>query len=187
MALPSSTGPIRDQTGAACADGQSGPVWYLAGTFGGPVTRSCTVPKHKFIYLPLKNHWVAPRLESVDTPEEMANYLAFVDEWIPLRRAISCNLRIELDGVPLLDSQEEIDAKLWTQRLTPFEAVLNADNSNGFPGGISPAVTHGGYYALLLPMAPGSTHTLVFGGANCNDDGSVAFETLATYNLTIGN
>lgn len=34
LALPWSTGPINDATGASCAMGQQGPVWYLAGTTG---------------------------------------------------------------------------------------------------------------------------------------------------------
>ena len=37
-----------------CAAGQSGPVWFLAGTAGqGPVTRSCTIPTGKAIFFPI--------------------------------------------------------------------------------------------------------------------------------------
>src|SRR5262245_64466360 len=45
-----------DQTGRACAVNQSGPVWFLAGTFtGGPVTRVCNVPAGRALFFPLVN------------------------------------------------------------------------------------------------------------------------------------
>ena len=37
-----------------CALGQSGSVWFLAGTVGqGPVTRSCTIPTGKALFFPI--------------------------------------------------------------------------------------------------------------------------------------
>src|SRR5439155_1376139 len=37
-----------------CSAGQSGPVWFLAGTVGqGPVTRSCTIPTGKALFIPI--------------------------------------------------------------------------------------------------------------------------------------
>src|SRR5437660_12901041 len=37
-----------------CSLGQSGPVWFLAGTVGqGPVTRSCTIPTGKALFFPI--------------------------------------------------------------------------------------------------------------------------------------
>src|SRR5574341_1319356 len=35
LGQPAATNPIDDPTGAFCDVGQSGPVWFLAGTFGG--------------------------------------------------------------------------------------------------------------------------------------------------------
>src|SRR5215831_17578658 len=43
MSIPSDKNPNLDPTGAHCAEGQIGPVWFLAGTFGtlgDSVTRS---------------------------------------------------------------------------------------------------------------------------------------------------
>src|SRR5262249_12325700 len=45
LSVPTATNPIIDSTGAQCAQAQTGKVWFLAGTFGGAVTRSCTVPQ----------------------------------------------------------------------------------------------------------------------------------------------
>jgi len=37
-----------------CSLGQSGSVWFLAGTAGqGPVTRSCTIPSGKALFFPI--------------------------------------------------------------------------------------------------------------------------------------
>jgi hypothetical protein len=46
LAQPAATNPLRDPTGAGCRAGQSGPVFFLAGTDGkDPFTRDqCTVP-----------------------------------------------------------------------------------------------------------------------------------------------
>ena len=44
MAAPAPTNPILDPDGSYGAMGQSGKVWFLAGTAGGPATRSLTVP-----------------------------------------------------------------------------------------------------------------------------------------------
>src|SRR5690349_17165858 len=54
-----STGPVLDPDGSACANGQSGNTWFLAGTSGGPVTRECTVPVGKKLFFPLVNRWYA--------------------------------------------------------------------------------------------------------------------------------
>ncbi|MFT3771483.1 MAG: hypothetical protein QM820_39210 [Minicystis sp.] len=189
MGLPFSTGPITDTTGAACAQGQAGPVWYLAGTNGGSVTRSCTIPQSKFIFIPLINSWVVPTAEAVEAPEDLAEYLDFVNAYIPDVRAHTCNLKLRLDGAPLLATQEQLDSKLWVQVLEPFPVQVNDDNFGseyGRPGGLSPVVVEGGHYALLRPLSRGS-HVLEIGGALCEDDGTIVFETSAVYNLTVGH
>jgi hypothetical protein len=47
MSIPAATNPNFDTTGANCGVGQSGPVWFLAGSFGGTFNRSCTIPAGK--------------------------------------------------------------------------------------------------------------------------------------------
>src|ERR1700736_2743901 len=43
LPIPPALNPNLDTTGVNCAQGQAGPVWFLAGTFGGSATRTCTV------------------------------------------------------------------------------------------------------------------------------------------------
>ena len=40
----SDANPVSDQDGHLCGQGQTAGIWFLAGTFGETVTRSCTVP-----------------------------------------------------------------------------------------------------------------------------------------------
>jgi hypothetical protein len=43
---------------ADCSTGQSGPSWFLAGTFsGGTITRTCTIPAGKALVFPVANAW----------------------------------------------------------------------------------------------------------------------------------
>ena len=40
LSLPVEINPVKDLTGKNCATNQNGPVWFLAGTVGGVVSRS---------------------------------------------------------------------------------------------------------------------------------------------------
>jgi len=56
LSIPAAANPALDSTGANCGQKQAGPLWFLAGNFGGPaVTRDCTVPAGKSIFFPLVN------------------------------------------------------------------------------------------------------------------------------------
>jgi len=48
--------PVGDPDGSLCAEGQSGPVWFLAGTYETARTvRKCRVPAGKTLFFPLVN------------------------------------------------------------------------------------------------------------------------------------
>lgn len=49
--------PVADRDGRLCAEGQDGPVWFLAGTYGTARTiRACHVPAGKTLFFPLINY-----------------------------------------------------------------------------------------------------------------------------------
>ena len=53
--------PVADADGSLCASGQSGPVWFLAGTYGSKRTvRSCRIPAGKTLFFPLLNSIAFP-------------------------------------------------------------------------------------------------------------------------------
>ncbi|MGW4891803.1 signal protein [Kitasatospora sp. NPDC004240] len=47
--------PVSDPDGRFCAEGQKDGVWLLAGTFGGTVTRNCTLPSDAQVAFPVVN------------------------------------------------------------------------------------------------------------------------------------
>ena len=53
--IPKPDNPAVDNTGKNCAIDQNGPVWFLAGTFGGSAERTCTIPSGKAILIPIFN------------------------------------------------------------------------------------------------------------------------------------
>src|SRR5438874_7424155 len=56
FSLPVTASPQFDT--ADCSAGQSGPVWFLGGTFfGGTITRTCTIPAGKTLVFPVANAW----------------------------------------------------------------------------------------------------------------------------------
>jgi len=59
--------PVQDPTGALAGLGQSGPVWFLAGSFGQTITRTATVPAGKALFFPIINTaWInIPELATI--------------------------------------------------------------------------------------------------------------------------
>src|SRR6266567_9555639 len=54
LSVPAAVNPILDTTGADAGQGQTGPVWFLGGTFGGgTIKRTLTIPAGKAIFIPV--------------------------------------------------------------------------------------------------------------------------------------
>jgi hypothetical protein len=102
LSIPAATNPVLDETGAHCAEGQSGPVWFLAGAFfGGTFERACTVPPGTALFWPIVN----------------AAFGAAVFDCEPTQPGVPCNITVlraaaaasmdpvtleaSLDGVPV--------------------------------------------------------------------------------------
>lgn len=90
MSVPGSSSPVNDPTGANCAAGQNGDVWFLAGGFGSSkVRRSCEVPAGKFLFFPILQK--GDRSRTCDQAKAGAR----------LRMTDSLELTAEIDGVPV--------------------------------------------------------------------------------------
>jgi hypothetical protein len=69
LSIPAETNPNLDTTGENCGEGQSGHVWYLAGSFGGgPYLRTCTVPTGTSLFFPILNAAFGAGLADCLTP-----------------------------------------------------------------------------------------------------------------------
>lgn len=176
-------GPIADQTGEKCGLGQEGPVWYLAGTFGGPVVRECDIPVGKQLFFPLVNRWCVFPEEYYPTEASMIADLPLLEAWYEEKYQATCELTLRIDGQEVLDF-ESLHEDFYIRVMDLFELDLHEDHwaPDYFAGGIMPAIGDG-HYALVPPLSPGD-HVIEFSGAICGD---YPFETSATYLLHVGD
>jgi hypothetical protein len=152
LSIPADRNPLVDPTGQNCGVGQSGRVWFLAGTFGGgPATRVCTVPAGKALFFPIVNAaFVAT--EPGETEELAHDVLREHIDQVDVN-----TLGVELNGVsiPNLGS--------YRAHSPTFPVVFPDDNLFGAPAGFYPIAAADGYWIMLAPLPPG-THTLHFRG-----------------------
>lgn len=149
---PADVNPITDTTGANCGQGQSGLVWYLAGTFGdaGAVTRNCTIPFGKTIVIPVANGlYGAFPTDPADQRTE-----AFVRSQVTPQLKGATNLQASIDGSSVTNVSR------YFEESTLFNFTFGANNVYGLPAGtqLAPAAD-AGYYLALYPLLPGN-HTL---------------------------
>jgi len=178
---PNTPAPTLDTTGAECDLGQSGPVWFLAGTSsdtsgGHAFTRSCTIPTGKYIFFPIINivdDWPCPPAFNFnpDPGRSLEDFLVADADKITKNVSV---LEVDVDG-SVVNHPFKYRA---TSPLVGFTAdpgwVFNDPCVTGTPQvGVAD-----GYWIMLRPLSVGP-HTLHFRGVN----GS--FETEVTYHLTI--
>ena len=71
---PSNDNPLFDETGADAGEGQSGPVWFLAGVFNatGSAERTITLPAGKALFFPILNFvWISTEPTDPQTADEI--------------------------------------------------------------------------------------------------------------------
>jgi hypothetical protein len=155
LSQPVATNPVLDPTGANCAVGQQGKVWFLAGTFGGSATRTCTVPRGKALLIPVLNN-VYCAFES-DPPEQRTE--GYVRGQVSFVEDAATGLSATIDGVSVRNIKER-----YFEESALFRVVLPAGNIFGLDEGfVVDPCADAGYYLIVKPLAPGN-HTIEFGG-----------------------
>ena len=149
--MPEEDNPAVDDTGENCANNQSGPVWFLAGTFGGAVTRQCTIPSDRGIFLPIILGLCESATDpSLDTEEELRS-CAKADQDLVIGKEIT------VDGINIGD----LDSYRFQSPL--FNLTFPENNIAGVPPQTARAVSDG-FWILLEPLSPGS-HEIHFKAA----------------------
>ena len=178
LSIPNATSPVFDTTGEYAAIGQSGPVWFLAGDFGGTVQRTVTVPAGKAVFFPIYNYVWVNMPDYGDNPWSEAQYeyvREFIEESIDSATLLAC----EIDGQPV----GNIEAyRCVTPYAAAFMATLPDDNlwsAYGVPAGTYGPSVQGGYYLMLAPL-PAGQHTIHIAAAN-----SSPWSLDVTYDLTV--
>jgi len=134
--------PIADTDGRHCANGQTGPVWFLAGTYESARTiRSCRVPAGKTLFFPLINYIT---LEPEDEDESCTSLKRRAAELTPG----NAGLVLEVNGKRFSGLAAHRQATRRCFHALEDDETLAAAN---------------GFYVAIGPLKPGR-YTLNFGG-----------------------
>jgi hypothetical protein len=178
--IPASTNPMLDETGAFCHLGQQGPVWFLAGVWGGgterpaTVERSCNVPGGKYILFSIVNSiWI-------QTPTDPPNYTETDyrrEASAGLPPSIGGELEATLDGNPIIFNP---NTPIIRSQSPVFTASFPPDNVFGAnPNDLTGPIVSDGFWVMLPPLSPGD-HELHF-RAGLKD----TLKQDVTYHLTV--
>jgi hypothetical protein len=175
LSIPTPKNPLLAEGKVDCSLGQSGPVWFLAGTFGtGSATRNCTIPAGTALFFPTVNFFRVSTGLSCDpdtgkTEDELRKDLRDDMKTVTLHEA-------QLDGVTLQDYRAGSDNPTFSFTL-PQNNILDSSACRVPKGPYHGAVSDG-YYVMLAPLSAGS-YILHIEGA------TTSFTTNVTYNLTV--
>lgn len=162
-----------DTTGANCAAGQSGKVWFLAGVFGGSVTRTCTVPAGKALFFPVLNAVFGSGVFDCEPTAPGVCDVAALRAGAAARMDNPISLAVSIDGVAVQH------LKAYRVPSPVFSLTFPAGAIFGLPeGAFSPNVGDG-YYVMLTPRSAGP-HTIYLKGVANNGD-----SVEVTYHLTV--
>jgi len=169
LGQPAGTNPLLDETGANCAQGQQGPVWFLAGGFGG-ITRSCAVPVGRALLIPVVNFFNGAYPAGGESEASLRSLAASVILG-------TTNLAASIDGA-LLGTQQ---IRPYYEESAVFSVTVPADNLRGLDEGavVAPSVDAG--YSLVIPPLSRGRHDVSV-SATFPDGNSIG----VTYHLTIG-
>jgi len=154
--------------------GQSGHIWFLAGSNSGPTTRTADVPTGVSLFLPmanLVNDYPCPDPSfQPDSGESLEHFLQRTGA--PYLQLMT-ELFVEVDGVPL----RNLGSYVAISSIFTFTAVSSLATTVDpcITGTTQPGVAMG--YWLLLPPLPPGQHTVHFGSIGWGQD--------VTYHLTV--
>ena len=154
LSIPADRNPILDPTGEFCGEGQNGPVWFYAATFGNSAERSCTIPTGKMIFMP-----VFPCIfgAAVGDCEPIGSGPCDVPTLQAAAAAATLAaevLQVTIDGVPV---QSIRDYRAFSPG--PFSITFPEGAVFGLPAGTFFPNVSDGYWLMLAPLSRGE-HTI---------------------------
>ncbi len=188
--IPRQVHPAYDDSGKYCAEGQGGPVWFLAGTYEHPAERYCTIPAGKAILLPILNSECSyAEFPSLDSEGELRQCAKQMQDSV-------VHLEASIDGVSISGlGQYRLQSLL-------FNFTLSENNILGLPVNTTTEAVSDGNWLFLKPPPIGK-HVIYFKGgleasnnftANNNNNNSTesfagpyGWDNPVTYHITIAN
>lgn len=179
MSFDCADNPLLDMTGAQANAGQSGPVFFLAGTPGGSAVRNITISKDVALLFPMVNvicDYPCPEDFGFEPgPGQTVEELLI--ECANGYTSLAGGLSATLDGVEL---NNEEDYRVQSEL---FYFTGNPDLVNCLDPcvtGTAQEAVSDGYWMMLKKLSVG-THTLHFTGGYPD----YGFEVDVTYNITV--
>lgn len=192
--LPVDRHPLFDT--ADCDEGQSGPVWFLGGTFTvltgengeviGRATRDCTIPVGKALFFPILNNECSTVEGNGETEAELRDCAEFFATGVLNPNS---NLRCTIDGRRVENLQRhKVGSPLFTYGPLPDNNILESFGLDAPEGTTSPAVSDG-IWVMVAPLSRGR-HTIQFSGSAIFTQEEHGFDFVftldITYHLTVG-
>jgi hypothetical protein len=172
LSIPQDANPVGDPTGRYCGQNQEGPVWFLAGTFGGSAERTCTIPEGKAIlFAPVNvecSYAEFPDLKSEADLRECAKS----------GQDLVTELDVTVDRLKV-ENLSRVQSPL-------FNLTLPENNVFGLPATTTKAVSDGDW-VFLKPLPPGN-HTIHSKGVSVDfttTGTAPAFVSDVIYHLTV--
>jgi hypothetical protein len=168
LSIPKQNNPAIDLTGIDSGENQWGSnVWFLAGTFGGSVQRTCKIPRGKAIFMPVINY----ECSLADSPT------------LTTEAELESKCTSEIDDIRgltfQLDNLSIVDLSPFRYRSPIFTVDLIEDNVLGAAPGPTKMATDG-FWAFLKPPKIGEHVLITFGSCR---SGRIRIGT--TYHLNV--
>ena len=181
--------PLTSSGKVDCSIGQSGPVFFLAGTTGSaPVVRECTVPAGKKLLVSPLNFMFFN--EPTDPPppltvaEKRELLESIFNDTIPgPLNSRACHLAVTVDGVSIVSAAVPIAR---TQSPAFRIEIGEHDVFGSTAGTVDEAAVSDGFWVLL--RLPRGQHTLHVQGALCDENTNkplTGFQQDYTYHLRV--
>lgn len=179
--------------GTNCSAKQSGAVWYLTEpAAGGVAAEQCTVPAGLNIFIPILN----AECSTYEQPVGVYPTSPFGPGCTDEASCSACaktladlinrgSLNASVDGIPVTGLQSS-SSPFRTQSQSPtfFQFSVPANNffaNEGLSGGGSGMSVSDGYWLMIKPFQPGTTHTIHVEGAFTR----FKFRENVTYTITV--
>ncbi|MBV9176460.1 MAG: hypothetical protein JO297_05430 [Nitrososphaeraceae archaeon] len=164
---PRESNPAIDTSGENCAQNQHGPVWFLAGTFGGSATRKCNIPLGKAILFP-----IIEKECSFAEDNDLKIETDLISRTTKFMNSVT-HLELSIDGITLQNLNK------YRVQTPVFDLMFPRNNVYGVKEGKTRS-TCNGFWIFLGPPTVGD-HKIYFRGADRD------FNTEVTYYLVVSD
>jgi hypothetical protein len=157
LSIPADRNPLTDPTGEFAGEGQHGPVWFVAGTFGDSAERTYKVPAGKALFVPVFN-WIfgAGAFDCDPSNPGVPCVVCDLEQLAAANTEVADVLEVFIDGVAVQNVR-----RYEASSPGPFAVCYPENSVVGLPAGRYFPMVADGYWLMLKPLARG-THEIRF-------------------------